>query len=126
MHRRDELYSSNMYDALLPHFLKDLSFSLTPFKSGQRTTPLQVLREACRDTCTFRLCNDFKRNRFSICFLLIYSTSRSPERSFFILFGSPAMPIKTFSITKGERLDIDLSSCEWMTRKRGEAVDIVG
>ena len=89
-----------------------ISSSLTPFKSGQRTTPLQVLREACRNTCTFRLWNDFKRNRFSIYFLLVYSTSRSPQRSFLILFGSPAMPIKTFSITKGERLDIDLSSCE--------------
>ena len=53
-----------------------ISSSLTPFKSGQRTTPLQVLREACKDTCTFRPWNVFKRNRFSICFLLVYSTSR--------------------------------------------------
>ena len=47
-----------------------ISSSLTPFKSGQRTTPLQVLREACRDSCTFRLWNDFKRNRFSIFFCM--------------------------------------------------------
>ena len=178
-----------------------ISSSLTPFKSGQRTTPLQVLKGACRDTCTFMLWNDFKRNRFSTCFLLVYFTSRSPERSFFFflyflahqpcqsIFGggrvvrrcwvnfqcrgvlltwntvgqgpivlavgagggcldifsllyhfsflSPSLwetaryrlkyclkgplspkqqtnqqPINTFSITKGERLDIDLSSCE--------------
>ena len=36
------------------------------------------------------------------------------------------MPVKTFSITKGERLHIDLPSVERITRKRGEAVDIVG
>ena len=59
-----------------------ISSSLTHFKSGQRTTPLQVLREACKDTCTFRPWNVLKRNTFSICFLLVYSTSRSPERSF--------------------------------------------
>ena len=63
-----------------------ISSSLTPFKSGQRTRPLHVLREACRDTCTFRLWNDFKRTRFSFCFLLVYYTGRSPERSFFLYF----------------------------------------
>ena len=36
------------------------------------------------------------------------------------------MPFKTFSITNGERLDTDLSSYECITRKRGEAVDVVG
>ena len=59
-----------------------ISSSLTPLKSGQRTTPLQELRELWRDTCTLKSWNFCKRNRLSICFLFVYSTSRSPERSF--------------------------------------------
>ena len=89
-----------------------ISCSLTPCKSGQRTTPLQLFREPWRDTVTLRSWNVFKRNSFSMCFFFSYFTRRLPERNFLILFGVPIMPSRTFSITNGERLDTDLSSCE--------------
>ena len=43
---------------------------------------MQVLREPWRDTCTLKSWNFCKRNRLYICFLFVYSTRRSPERSF--------------------------------------------
>ena len=88
------------------------SSSLTSFKSGQRATPLQLLREPWRDTVTLRSWNLFKRNSFSMCFFFSYSTRRSPERNFFNTFWSTNHAVKNVFITNGERLDTDLSSCE--------------
>ena len=42
-----------------------------------------------------------------------------------MLFGTPAMPCRVFSMTNGDRLDICLSSVDEMTKKRGVAVDDV-
>ena len=41
-----------------------------------------------------------------------------------MLFGTPAMPCCSFSMTNGERLDIDLSSLDVMTKKCGEVDDV--
>ena len=57
------------------------------------------------------------RNRPSICFLFAFSRRRSPERIFLLFFF---LLFKTFLITKGERLDTDLSCCDCITMKRGE------
>ena len=59
-----------------------------------------------------------------MCFVFVHSTSRSTEQSFLILYGTPAMPVKTFTIIKGERLDTDLSSVEWIIKKRGQTLSV--
>ena len=47
-----------------------------------------------------------------------------------MLFGTPAMPCSTFSMTNGERLGTDFSSLDVMTNKCGEVEgadeDVVG
>ena len=87
--------------------------------------PFEVFNVLCSDADTFMLKNFLTFYRFSVCARLVVSTRIVLFFSFLTVLGVPINDSICFSITKGDRLVIDLSSSsDLMTKNLGKLSEV--
>ena len=97
-----------------------ICLQLCLLQAGQRTIPFDVFNDLWGVTVHFNPQNVFIFRRFASWGCYVHCLSRSPERKFLMLLGSPALLMIAFSIRKGERREISFpSTSEGMMRTLG-------